>query len=164
MGKLFDYLEKRNILENTVIILTGDHGESLGEHGELTHSYFAYNSTVWVPLVIAAPGLAPGRFGDYVCHSDIFPTVCDLLQTDKPPFLQGVSLDPILKGKKLKQRQIYIESLDPYYNGGAAPLRGFIEGSRKFLDSPLPEYFDLETDFGEVHNLVQKIDLKKHQM
>lgn len=163
LGKLFDYLENRGLFKNTLIILTGDHGESLGEHGEATHSYFAYNSTIWVPLVIAAPGLDPGRFADYVCHIDIFPTVCDLLQTDKPPFLQGVSLYPLFSGKKIKKRQIYIESLDPYYNSGAAPLRGFIEENQKFLDSPLPEYYDLDTDFSEENNIVQKIDLEKHQ-
>jgi tetratricopeptide (TPR) repeat protein len=163
LGRLFDYLERRGILENTVVILTGDHGESLGEHGELTHNYFAYNSTIWVPLVITAPGLDPGRFSDYVCHIDIFPTICDFLQINKPSSLQGVSLLPILKGKKIKKRQIYIESLDPYYNGGAAPLRGFIEENKKFLDSPLPEFYDLEKDFDEAQNHVQKIDVKKQQ-
>jgi len=163
LGKLFDYLKNRGFLENTVIILTGDHGESLGEHGEATHNYFAYNSTIWVPLIIAAPGLDPGRFADNVCHTDIFPTVCDLLQTDKPPFLQGISLYPLFSGKKIKKRQIYIESLDPFYNGGAAPLRGFIEENKKFLDSPIPEYYDLDSDFNEENNIVQRIDLKKHQ-
>ncbi len=163
LGKLFDYLEDRGFLENTVVILTGDHGESLGEHGEATHSYFAYNSTIWVPLLIAAPGLDPGRCADYVCHVDIFPTICDLLQFNKPSFLQGVSLHPIFEGKRIKKRQIYIESLDPYFNSGAAPLRGFIEEKMKFLDSPLPEYYDLSTDFNEENNIVQKIDLKKHQ-
>ena len=163
LGKLFDFLKKRNMFESTVIILTGDHGEALGEHGELTHSYFAYNSTIWVPLLIAAPGLDPGRCADFVCHVDIFPTICDLLQSDKPPFLQGVSLVPIFKGKKLEQRQIYIESLDPYYNSGAAPLRGFIAEKKKFLDSPIPEYYDLSTDFNEENNIVQNVDLQKHQ-
>ncbi len=157
LGKLFDYLKRRDFFKNTVIILTGDHGESLGEHGESTHNYFTYDSTIWVPLIIAAPGLDPGRFADDVCHIDIFPTICDLLETDKPPFLQGLSLYPLFSGKKLKKRQIYIESLNPYYNSGAAPLRGFIEGGKKFLDSPLPEYYDLETDFNEKNNIVQKI-------
>jgi tetratricopeptide (TPR) repeat protein len=163
LGKLFDYLKNRGFLENTLIILTGDHGESLGEHGESTHSYFAYNSTIWVPLIVVAPGVKAGRIADYVCHIDIFPTVCDLLQIEKPPFLQGTSLQSLIAGKRIKDRAIYIESLDPYYNGGAAPLRGYIQGKKKFLDSPLPEYYDLETDFNEGDNAVKKIDLKKHQ-
>jgi arylsulfatase A-like enzyme/Tfp pilus assembly protein PilF len=163
LGKLFEYLERRDLLGNTLIVLTGDHGESLGEHGELTHSYFAYNSTVWVPLIIAAPGLDPRRLPCDVCHVDIFPTICDILHIDKPPYLQGMSLVPSMQGKKLPKRSIYIESMDPYYNSGGAPLRGFIEEGEKFLDSPLPEFYDLKTDFDEKNNLVQQIDLEEHK-
>ena len=163
LGKLFDFLEKKDLFQNTLIILTGDHGESLGEHGELTHSYFAYNSTVWIPLIISAPGLDAGSIAAYVCHTDIFPTICDILQADKPPFLQGISLFPSMRGKKIKNRAIYIESLDPYYNRGAAPLRGFIEKGKKFLDSPIPEFYDLGKDFHEENNEIQKIDLEEYQ-
>jgi arylsulfatase A-like enzyme/Flp pilus assembly protein TadD len=155
LGKLFDFLENRDGMKNTLIVLTGDHGEALGEHGELTHGYFAYNSTLWVPLIIAAPGIAAARVSDYVCHVDIFPTVCDVLGLEKPSFLQGLSLLPLLKGEKLKKRAIYFESLDAYYNRGWAPLRGFIEDKRKFVDSPLPEYYNLEADFGERNNTIQ---------
>jgi arylsulfatase A-like enzyme/Tfp pilus assembly protein PilF len=163
LGKLFGYLERRDLLKNTLIVLTGDHGESLGEHGELTHSYFAYNSTLWVPLIIAAPGIDARRLTDHVCHVDIFPTVCDILKTDKPPFLQGISLLPLMQGKKLEKKAIYFESLAPYYNARTAPLRGFVEGGKKFFDSPIPEYYDLETDFDEENNLVQKINLEEQQ-
>ena len=163
LGKLFDFLDRKDFLQNTLIILTGDHGESLGEHGELTHSYFAYNSTIWVPLIISAPGLDSGRIDDYVCHADIFPTICDILQTEKPPVLQGISLLPSTMGKNIKNRAIYVESLDPYYNRGAAPLRGFIEKGKKFLDSPLPEFYDLEKDFHEKNNEIQKIDVEENQ-
>ncbi len=161
LGELFDFLNRENLIQNTLVILTGDHGESLGEHGELTHNYFAYNSTIWVPLIISAPGLKTGRVADYACHADIFPTVCDILKTDKPPFLQGISLVPSLTGKKIGKREIYFESLDPYYNRGAAPLRGFIEAGKKFLDSPIPEYYDLENDFQEENNEIQKIDVEE---
>jgi arylsulfatase A-like enzyme/Tfp pilus assembly protein PilF len=163
LGKLFEYLERRNLLENTLIVLTGDHGESLGEHGELTHSYFAYNSTIWVPLIIAAPGLGSQRLPDDVCHVDIFPTICDILRIDTPPYLQGISLVPYMKGNKPPKRAIYIESMDPYYNSGAAPLRGFIEAGKKFLDSPLPEFYDLNTDFDEKNNLAQRINLEEYK-
>ncbi len=163
LGKLVDFLEKKGFMQNTLIVLTGDHGESLGEHGELTHSYFAYNSTIWVPLIMAAPGLISGRFSDFVCHVDIFPTICDILQTDKPPFLQGTSLVPLMMGKKLEKRAIYFESLSPYYNRGAAPLRGFIEGGEKFCDTPLVEFYNLETDFNEENNLIQEINVEEYQ-
>ena len=159
LGKLFDFLGKEGFLENTVVILTGDHGESLGEHGELTHSYFAYNSTLWAPLIVVGPGIGSGRIAEYVCHVDIFPTICDILGIEKPSFLQGVSLLPLMKGKKIGKRAIYFESLDPYYNRGWAPLRGFIEEGKKFFDSPLPEFYDLENDFNEDNNIFQKINL-----
>jgi arylsulfatase A-like enzyme/Flp pilus assembly protein TadD len=163
LGKLFDFLENKDFLQNTLIVITGDHGESLGEHGELTHSYFAYNSTIWVPLIIAAPGLKSGRIPDYVCHADIFPTVCDILQADKPPFLQGTSLVPLMRGKEIQKRAIYFESLSPYYNRGAAPLRGFIEGGEKFYDTPLAEFYNLETDFDEENNLIQETNVEEYQ-
>ena len=163
LGKLFDYLDKENLMENTLIILTGDHGESLGEHGELTHTYFAYNSTLWVPLIFTGPGIDSRRIDEYVCHIDIFPTLCDILGIEKPSFLQGVSLLPLMKGKKIEKRAIYFESLAPYYNQGGASLRGFIEEREKFIDSPLPEYYDLEDDFDELKNIVQKIDPDRYR-
>ena len=79
LAKLFAAVEARGGPGRTLIVLTSDHGESLGEHGEGTHSYFAYNSTLWVPLLIAGPGVKPARVKDVVSHVDIFPTVCDLL-------------------------------------------------------------------------------------
>jgi len=163
LGKLFDYLESHNLLENTLIVLTGDHGEALGDHGEITHGFFAYNSTLWVPLIIVSPGIRTEHVDEYVSHIDIFPTVCDVLGIEKPPFLQGISLLPLMKGERIKKRVIYFESLDAYYNMGWAPLHGFIEEKRKFIDSPLPEYYSLEDDFNEEKNLAQDIDLAEQK-
>jgi arylsulfatase A-like enzyme/tetratricopeptide (TPR) repeat protein len=163
LGKIFDYLNAKKLMENTLIVLTGDHGEALGEHGESTHGYFAYNSTLWIPLIIAVPQIKARRIDEYVCHTDIFPTICDILGVNKPTFLQGVSLLPLMKGGKIESRAIYFESLAPYLNRGWAPLRGFIEDKKKFLDSPLPEYYNLEDDFHERKNLIQKIDLERHR-
>jgi tetratricopeptide (TPR) repeat protein len=77
---------------------------------------------------------------------------------EKPSFLQGVSLLPLMRGKTVGERAIYFESLDPYYNRGWAPLRGFIEEGGKYFDSPLPEFYDLENDFNEENNIIQKIE------
>ncbi len=156
LGKLFDYMKKTGLVDSTVIIFTGDHGESLGQHGEETHGFFAYNSSIWIPLLISAPETAPGRVDDYVSHIDIFPTVCDVLRIKKPSFLQGTSLLPALKGKKLPERPIYFESLYPYYSRGWAPLKGFISKKKKFIDSPIPELYDLNHDFDETKNLAEK--------
>lgn len=153
LAKLFSYLKENKLFGKTLIVLTGDHGESLGQHGELTHGSLAYNTTLWIPLIIVAPGLGPGKVDQQVGHIDIFPTVCDVLHATKPSFLQGVSLLPAMRGKSLPQRPIYFESMDPYYRMDCAPLEGFIEGQEKFIESPLPELYSLETDFDELNNL-----------
>lgn len=163
LGKVFDHLKKKDLFDDTVVIFTGDHGESLGEHGEPTHGYFAYNSTIWVPLIIAGPGIKAGRVEQHVCHSDIFPTVCDVLGVDKPSFLQGITLLPSLKGKRLPQRTIYFESLYPHYSRGWAPLRGLIVSSQKYIQSPIPELYDLEKDFNESENLASQEKLNNHE-
>lgn len=162
LKKIFDFLERENLKDSTLIILTGDHGESLGEHGELSHTYFAYNSTLWVPLIIAGPEIEASRKNENVCHIDIFPTICNVLGMEPPPFLQGVSLLPLMEGKKLKKRSIYFESLGPYHNQGWAPQWGFIEEKEKFIDTPIPEFYDLDSDFGELSNLVDTIDLQTY--
>ncbi len=161
LGKLFNFLKDQNFENNTLIVFTADHGESLGEHGESTHGYFAYNSTLWVPLIISFPGAEPKKIEDDVCHTDIFPTVCDILGIKKPAFLQGLSLVPLMKGKKMPAREIYFESLYPYYSRGWAPLKGFIEGNEKFIDTPIPEYYDLDQDFDETVNLAPTKNLRK---
>ncbi|HUT08702.1 MAG TPA: sulfatase-like hydrolase/transferase, partial [Candidatus Latescibacteria bacterium] len=154
LGRLLDEIgRQQGTIGQTVVVLTADHGESLGDHGEMTHGYFAYNSTLWVPLIISVPGASAARVKDCVSHVDIFPTVCDLLAVDKPASLHGDSLAPFLKGKTRKARPIYFESLDAYLNRGWAPIRGFIENGKKYLESPIPELYDLESDFGEEKNL-----------
>ncbi len=154
LKKLVDSIEDDGRIGNTVIVVTGDHGESLGQHGEDTHGFFAYNTTLWIPLIIRAPGLKPGSVDQMVAHTDIFPTVCDLLGLKVPPGLQGLSLLPAIKGKNLPKRAIYFESMYPYYSQGWAPLYGFLQGSEKFIESPIPELYDLEKDSDELKNLM----------
>jgi arylsulfatase A-like enzyme/Tfp pilus assembly protein PilF len=163
LGKLLGYLSQKDLTEKTLVIFTGDHGESLGQHGESTHGYFAYNSTLWVPLIIDVPGIKPVTVDQYVCHIDIFPTVCEALGIEKPSHLQGYSLLPVMKGKKLPDREIYFESLDPYYSRGWAPLRGFLKNSIKFIDSPIPELYDMQKDFDETKNLADSAPLDPYR-
>ncbi len=162
LKKIFDFIDNEYLRDYTLIILTGDHGESLGEHGELSHTYFAYNSTIWVPLMMAGPGIGSSRIENNVCHIDIFPTLCDILNVEKPAFLQGVSLLPLMNGKKFDKRPIFFESLGPYYNQGWAPQWGFIEGNKKFIDSPIPEFYDLDSDFNELNNIIENIDVERY--
>jgi tetratricopeptide (TPR) repeat protein len=146
-----------------MIVLTGDHGESLGQHGEMSHGFFAYNATVWVPLIVVVPGLEPKREELYVSHLDIFPTICEAAGVKTPSFLQGSSLLPALKGRSLPDRPIFFESMYPYYSHGWAPLRGYIYQKEKFIDSPIPEVYDLEKDFDESVNLAATNKLNGHR-
>ena len=151
LGSFFAFLKSSGRWDRTVIVLTSDHGESLGEHGEVTHSFFAYNSTIHVPLIIAGPGIPAFRTAHEVGHFDLFPTICRFLNLPAPPGLQGLALQPVWEKKKLPPRPIYFEALDAYLNSGCAPLRGFIESGLKFMDSPIPELYDLEQGFSRGH-------------
>jgi arylsulfatase A-like enzyme/Flp pilus assembly protein TadD len=153
LGVLFDFLRSRRLAENTVVVLTADHGEALGEKGEDTHSYFAYNNTIHVPLFIHIPGRKPGKISANVCHADIFPTLCAALGLKSPPRLQGESLLEIAANGKRKSDEIYFESLTAYLNRDWAPLRGVISGDTKFIDLPIKEVYDLAHDMGEERNL-----------
>lgn len=158
MKKLVDEIERRGWAGNTVIVLAGDHGEGLGQHGEDTHGFLAYNSTLWVPLIVCAPGLKPGRVDQTAALVDVFPTACELLGLPAPPRLDGVSLVPAARGKKLAKRPVYFEAMFPYYSRGWAPVYGYLEGPDKFIESPIPEAYDLAGDFDETKNLIPPRD------
>ena len=153
LGRLFQALEESRVSGRTLTVLTADHGEGLGDHGERTHGYLAYNSTIRVPLIIAGPGIGAARSTETVSHCDIVPTILDILGIAPPPGLQGLSLRPALAGRPLPPRRIYFECLSPYYELGWAPIRGYIAGNEKFIQSPIPEIYDLAGDFGEGNNL-----------
>jgi tetratricopeptide (TPR) repeat protein len=129
LGKLFSFLEARGLMSSTLIVLTADHDESFGEHDEFTHGYFAYNSTLHVPLIFRADAILPPGKADrhMVSHIDVFPTICDLLHVKKPDALQGQSLLPLLEGSPFAEKPIYFECLiDPNlasaWNGKGAVL------------------------------------------
>lgn len=163
LGEFFRFIEAQGLTDRTLVILTADHGESLGEHGEVTHGMFAYNSTIWIPLIIHHPNIKPLKNRQLVGHFDLFPTVCDLIGADVPPEVQGISLKPALLGKKIPSRTLYFESLEPYYCYGWGPIRGYIDNAKKFMDSPIPEVYDLNEDFGEKNNLIADFNLSKYQ-
>ena len=131
LGKLLDHMKEKSLFDSTLIIFTGDHGESL------------------ISLIISHPEAVPGRVEHYVCHIDIFPTVCAVLVVKKPTFLQGLSLLPALKGKKLPDRPIYFESLYPYYS------RGFVDNVVwRYLDCGVEEAGSARVPcFSESHSL-----------
>ena len=149
LAPLFD--DFRAAKRPPLLVVTGDHGESLGDHGELTHGLFAYEATLHVPLVVWSPGLVPaGTDARLARHIDIAPTV--LAAVDAPP-------DSPLPGRSLlgpppaPSETSYFEALSANLNRGWAPLRGEIGGGFKFIDLPIPELYALEADPGEKKNL-----------
>ncbi|MDX1630424.1 MAG: sulfatase-like hydrolase/transferase [Thermoanaerobaculia bacterium] len=134
----------------TVVVFTSDHGEALGEHGEETHGFFAYEATLRVPLVLWGPGIESGLDIREAQHVDLLPTLLEMLDVPAPPGLPGRSLllppDP--------ERATYFESLSPHFDLGAAPLRGVIRRGRKMIELPRPELYDLTEDPDETENLV----------
>lgn len=141
---------------DTVVVLTSDHGEALGEHGEATHGIFAYRSTLRVPLVLYQPRiLRPRVVEEPVRQVDLLPTVLDLLSFAIPDGLAGTSLLPLARGEHLEQPlPIYFEALSGQLNRGWAPLYGVLVGDMKYIDLPIPELYDLTEDPGEEKNLV----------
>jgi arylsulfatase A-like enzyme len=137
-------------MEQTVVIVAGDHGESLGEHGERDHGVFIYESVVRIPMIIRAPGVAPRRVGRVVRLIDVMPTVLDLLGLQAPS-VDGVSLVPFMRGGG-QDLEAYSESEYPRRLGWS-PLRALRDGRFKLIDAPRPELYDLEQDPFEEKNV-----------
>ena len=155
-GPLFDRL--KSLTRPTTVILTADHGEGLGEHGEQSHGMFAYESTLHVPLIIArvTPDHAGGTRGlvidTPVRHIDIAPTVLDVVGAPADSSLSGRSLDGIIRGETPANPTSYFEAMSYNLIRGWAPLRGVIEGRDKYIDLPIQELYHLQSDPKEQHN------------
>lgn len=167
LGKLLRALKESGQLDNTIVVFTADHGESLGEHGEKTHAIFIYDATVHVPLIIRYPSVFPkGKVYDGpVRNVDITPTILGLLGLPGASETQGIDLTPATLGKvpppDLPQ---YSESLLSEVGFGMAPLYGVRKGGYKFIRAPRPELYDLRSDPRELHNLYAKSPLKASEL
>lgn len=138
----------------TLVVLTADHGESLGEHGEATHGIFAYEATLRVPLILYQPRLFDARVVSQPArHVDLLPTILDALALPVPAGLPGRSLLPLAAGGSAEPATSYFEALAGQLNRGWAPLYGVIREHTKFVDLPIPELFDLSADPRETRNL-----------
>jgi arylsulfatase A-like enzyme/Tfp pilus assembly protein PilF len=170
VGRLLRFLKEKGIYRNTVIVLCGDHGESLGEHGEKTHGFFIYNATMHVPLIIRLPENAAARVvADPVSLVDLMPTVLGAVGVEIPSQVQGRSLLPQLRDVRDhddlhrddlhhddqagRDRVLYGETYLPRLHFNWSELRGSENTKYHFIDAPRPELYDLAKDPGEVHNL-----------
>lgn len=154
VGKLVRELDARGILGDTALVVVGDHGESLGDHGEATHGLFLYDATVRVPLLVKAPSVRPGRARAQVRTIDVMPTLLDLVGVKPSSALDGVSLRSILEDRTSDPGlEAYVESQYARLHFGWAPLRGIRTERYKFIDAPVPELYDLRNDPAEARNL-----------
>ncbi len=153
-GTVLAALDELGVRDSTLVIVAGDHGEMLGEHGEPTHTYFIYRSAIHVPLIVAGPGIVPGRVLEPAAGLvDIVPTVCGLLGIDPPAGLDGRDLSGWLHGgtPPADATAYYAESITPT-RYGANPLLGVVAGKWQYIRTTRPELYDLETDPGETRN------------
>ena len=155
LGSLGQFLSESKIEEETLLILTSDHGESLEEHGEKTHGYFVYEATQHVPLIWVTPdGRWSGKkVADTVRLVDIAPTVLELLDIEVPPAMQGSGLIPLLLGKEKGSREAYAETHYPRLRFGWSQLQAIYRFPYKYIEAPKPELYDLSKDPGETNNL-----------
>ena len=153
VGRLVAFLKTKSLYRNTLIVLTGDHGESLGEHGEKTHGFFLYNATLHVPVLIHLPSSTSGKaVAELVSLTDLMPTVLQELKVDVPAQVQGRSLLPLLTEKNAA-RSLYAETFLPRLHFNWSELRSVETEKYQFIEAPKPELYDLAADPGETHNL-----------
>jgi choline-sulfatase len=141
--------------ERTIIAVTSDHGEAFGEHGEIAHSIFVYDTTLRVPLLLAGPGIERRSIDTPVSLVDFAPTVAALLGV-APIDADGTDLAPALRGGSIPTRDLYAESYAPLLDFGWSPLRSVRSGGWKYIAAPKPELYDVVPDPGELQNLVDR--------
>ncbi|MDH3525356.1 MAG: sulfatase-like hydrolase/transferase, partial [Acidobacteriota bacterium] len=172
IARLFGELRELGGWDGTAVVVTGDHGEGLGQHGEATHAVLAYDATLRVPLIVkppaaftagtrlagtrAAGGRAPGGrvVTESVSHVDLLPTIADLLGFPPPSGLPGRSLAAALRGEAAAApAAAYFESALPRFSFGWEPLFGVRAAGWKYIHAPRPELYDLARDPDELHDL-----------
>ena len=164
IGLVILKLKELGLFDSSLVIITGDHGEMLGEHGELTHGYFIYQSAIKVPLIFKLPGQRKSKvIKDLVGLIDIVPTVCGLLGIQPSPHVQGENLSRYLirKSASKKERHVYTES---FYTTkcNANSLLGVVTDRFKYIQTTRPELYDLVKNPQESNNLIKQKAQQAH--
>ncbi|MDA0835281.1 MAG: sulfatase-like hydrolase/transferase [Planctomycetota bacterium] len=159
VGRLLEFLRRNDLDENTLIIVVGDHGESLDEHQERTHGFFLYDATLHVPLIMRWPDplMQAKRISTPVTLVDIYPTLLSALAPASLTECSGRSLLPACRGETLPVVPLYAESNHPFEECGAAPLRCLITDRWKYIRSPRQELYDMQADRGELQNQIGEL-------
>jgi arylsulfatase A-like enzyme len=157
VGRVLESLERRGLADDTYVVVTSDHGEGLGDHGEATHSYFIFEATMRVPLLLAGPDLPAGvRIDAPVRTIDVLPTLLELLGVERPPDVDGDSLAGAIRGEPTPTRTIYGEATRLNATLDLPTLRFLREGSWKYIHKVNPELYDLSADPGETNDLARR--------
>jgi len=157
LGKLFDALRAKKMWDGVAVIVAGDHGEGLFDHGERQHGHLAYESTLRVPLLVKPPrGKRGVVVAEPVTLADLTPTILDYAGVPVPTDLHGVSLREAARTGKAPRRDLYFESLTGSLNYGWSPIEGLRRGSWKLIRSSEPELYDLAADPGEGKNAIAR--------
>src|SRR5687767_12704973 len=156
VGRLLDWVDKKGLSKNTIIVIVGDHGEGLGSHGEEEHGYYVYDYAVRVPFAMKLPGISR-RVPEQVRTIDIFPTVLELVTGEGPKEIQGSSLIPLMRGEKEQApRYAYSESMATNLQYGWSALYSLRTNEYKFIEAPRAELYDLKQDPGETENRLDR--------
>lgn len=159
IGAVVDALRSWGLWKDTLLVLTADHGESLGEHGEKTHGLFIYDATVQVPLIFHAPTRLPmsQTVEATVSSVDIMPTILALLGKTAPQPIEGKSLLRLMRGQREPESRVaYSEALLPRYHYGWAELKGVTTQTWKLIEAPRPELYSLRQDPKELVNVFDR--------
>ncbi len=156
VGRVLETIETSGLGENTLVVFTSDHGESLGEHGEKSHGFFVYDATLRVPLILKSAASIPEgeRVATAVRTIDILPTALEALEIPVPEEVQGRSLLSLARGDAAEIPSAYAECYVSELNFRWAPLLALREGGYKYIEAPRPELYDLSADPGETKNLL----------
>ena len=152
LGRLLQKID----LATTIVVVTADHGESLGDHGEPDHGFFLYDATLHVPLIVAGKGVQPRVVSEQVRSIDVTPTLLALAGLPPLAGAQGDSLVGLLNGTARKDVPLSLgESQYPRLHFGWSELRSARVGEWKYVAAPEPELYDLRTDPKELRNVVR---------
>jgi choline-sulfatase len=154
LGRFMELLKEAGYYDNTLVVLTGDHGESFGEHKEWTHGYFIYDTTILVPLIIkpVKKGMVGRVVAEQVSLVDVAPTILQLMDLPRPTVLQGRGMLGLILGMQRDwPRLAYSETFYPTQFGWS-PLTAVRRADVKFIRAPRPELYDLKEDPGEQTN------------
>jgi len=164
-GRVIALLKDLGVYDSAVLVVTGDHGEGLGEHGEKTHGFFVYNSTLHIPLFVKVPGASARQIDKEVSLVDVMPTMLQALQLPIPPSVQGRSLLSDILGKPSPSASnLYAESYLPLLHFHWSQLRALESDGLKYIEAPRPELYDTRVDPHETKNLLPGKQALSHEM